>query len=674
MTPLPSPNPWRSIWAHVAVALVTVAAVLGLYEALNRLTDQGSLPGVRLLRLTDDPATLTVEAVDRLPESTFQPSTEAVALGYTQAARWFRVEWPAGRTDPVVLVVQPSYLDDVQIHVPSPGRPGVWVLHQQGDHHAFALRERKLLSFAATVPPTAQGQRAYVRVHTHNAHNIRIRVLTEDTARTENALTLAFVGLYCGIVLSMAVASSLSAAIHRDRYWAANALFQLATMATMFFYFGLSNQFLFPNTPSVTDTLSVLCGFLQYFFGSLFYRLLYAIYGAPRWVLRLQTLSLLILPAQLVLMVFGRVDLALQTYGFSLPFTLMLSACTVYALRADDLPLLNLLRINMICTVVFFALLWATHLGLKPSGFMQLYPGVFINFITAIVLHLVLLRRGVLDAREQAHTRRRLDLSEQQVQFEQTQREKDNRFLAMLLHEMRSPLSVVNIALAALERKVPTPPDKDLGRIRQSALEMRDVLDQVQMSTELEHRWQAGQAWTPVEAGACDPQDHLKALIQTHPQYPRFQWQALADDQTRHLSEALLVPANSGMVGLMINNLLSNALKYAPPGATVQVYSGVTRAEPDAGPCWQLAVHNPEGPAGQPDPQRLFSKYYRAPKAHRISGTGLGLYVVHGMARMLGGDLQYQAQGRHVVFTLSLPLVPPGYDVRMADPAPSTLQ
>ncbi len=68
-----------------------------------------------------------------------------------------------------------------------------------------------------------------------------------------------------------------------------------------------------------------------------------------------------------------------------------------------------------------------------------------------------------------------------------------------------------------------------------------------------------------------------------------------------------------------------------------------------------IVVANCPGRAGMPDPQRVFQRYYRAPGAHSKTGSGLGLHIAEGFARMLGGKLSYQPKASTVKFALWIP-------------------
>jgi signal transduction histidine kinase len=72
-------------------------------------------------------------------------------------------------------------------------------------------------------------------------------------------------------------------------------------------------------------------------------------------------------------------------------------------------------------------------------------------------------------------------------------------------------------------------------------------------------------------------------------------------------------------------------------------------------PGLQISVQNFPGVAGLPDPKKIFEKYYRSPGAHRQTGSGLGLYLVHSFSALLGGHVTYEVAQEQARFTLWIP-------------------
>ncbi len=103
----------------------------------------------------------------------------------------------------------------------------------------------------------------------------------------------------------------------------------------------------------------------------------------------------------------------------------------------------------------------------------------------------------------------------------------------------------------------------------------------------------------------------------------------------------------------VLQNLLSNALKYAPPGSDVHLTAM------QQGKYARLTVHD-RGPGISPkDRERLFQRYVRlsAQPTGGETSTGLGLALAKQRARTMDGDVWYDdREGGGASFTLELPL------------------
>lgn len=120
-------------------------------------------------------------------------------------------------------------------------------------------------------------------------------------------------------------------------------------------------------------------------------------------------------------------------------------------------------------------------------------------------------------------------------------------------------------------------------------------------------------------------------------------------------AEAIVGLWDSGRLDQVLTNLLSNALKYSPQGGAVQLR--VQRVGHNA-----EVVVSDEGVGIPVEEQKaLFQPFARGTAAHgRISGTGLGLYIVRQIVEAHGGSVAVESS-LHVgtTFTVTLPLAPP---------------
>ena len=114
-------------------------------------------------------------------------------------------------------------------------------------------------------------------------------------------------------------------------------------------------------------------------------------------------------------------------------------------------------------------------------------------------------------------------------------------------------------------------------------------------------------------------------------------------------STPLRAQADRDKLRQVLEQLVSNAIKYSPDGGTVTVSARRT-AE-----AVELAVAD-EGVGVPPsERERIFSKFYRAGEVQG-RGTGLGLFIAHGLVREMGGRMWVDSrEGRGSRFAFELP-------------------
>jgi len=112
--------------------------------------------------------------------------------------------------------------------------------------------------------------------------------------------------------------------------------------------------------------------------------------------------------------------------------------------------------------------------------------------------------------------------------------------------------------------------------------------------------------------------------------------------------EGVAVQADPDKLRQVLDQLISNALKYSPDGGTVTVSA---RCIDDA---VELAVADEGVGIPQAERERIFSKFY---KAGGGQGTGLGLFIAQGLVREMGGRMWVDSEeGRGSRFAFELPL------------------
>ncbi|MDE6905611.1 MAG: HAMP domain-containing histidine kinase [Lachnospiraceae bacterium] len=110
------------------------------------------------------------------------------------------------------------------------------------------------------------------------------------------------------------------------------------------------------------------------------------------------------------------------------------------------------------------------------------------------------------------------------------------------------------------------------------------------------------------------------------------------------------VYADIGLMTILIQNLLDNAVKYGPDGGRVWIWSQETREE------YLLHIKDEGKGISKENQEKIFQRFFRVEKSELIEGFGLGLSMVKRIAEKHNGSVTVEsALGRGSTFTLHLP-------------------
>ena len=197
--------------------------------------------------------------------------------------------------------------------------------------------------------------------------------------------------------------------------------------------------------------------------------------------------------------------------------------------------------------------------------------------------------------------------------------------LETVSHDLRTPLASIRAAAGTLfDRHVELPQedryataeaiDRDAERLNRIVTNLLDL--------------------SRVEAGAIhadlDGYD-LPDLVETA--VARVRPRLGGGELTLELADVPPVRVDPALLDQILDNLLENTARYAGPDAPVRI-----RADPAAGDTVRLTIE--DGGPGVPDADldRVFEKFYRAPRRGPAAkaGSGVGLAVVRGFAEAMG--------------------------------------
>jgi PAS domain S-box-containing protein len=227
---------------------------------------------------------------------------------------------------------------------------------------------------------------------------------------------------------------------------------------------------------------------------------------------------------------------------------------------------------------------------------------------------------------------------------QEAERLKDE-FFGLVSHELRTPLtSIVGYVELLLESDELGPEERQfLEVVRRNAVRLLRLVGDLLFLT----RVQAGQF--AIVPGPVE----LSGLVAESVEASR----PAADARGIDIAvEAQVVPEATGdrdRLAQLLDNLVSNAVKYAAEGGRVTV--SLARDEGGA----VLTVHNTGSYIPPAEQERLFERFFRAAAATRrlTPGIGLGLTIAKAIADAHGGRISVMSDRHHgTTFRVDLPL------------------
>jgi signal transduction histidine kinase len=222
------------------------------------------------------------------------------------------------------------------------------------------------------------------------------------------------------------------------------------------------------------------------------------------------------------------------------------------------------------------------------------------------------------------------------------QQEDQLTFLAGVAHDLRNPLSALKMsaALVAPGREVsPERIEKMLALVRRQVARLDRMVGDLLDATRIE----AGKLELQLEER--DARELARAVVEL------YQAAGSGHELSLSLPESPVpLRCDGARIEQVLNNLVSNALKYSPDGTRVEV-TVVQRGEE------VLFSVSDQGIGISAEEQRhLFTPFQRASEAReRASGAGLGLSVARRIVEAHGGSIEVDSQpGKGSVFSIRL--------------------
>jgi signal transduction histidine kinase len=119
------------------------------------------------------------------------------------------------------------------------------------------------------------------------------------------------------------------------------------------------------------------------------------------------------------------------------------------------------------------------------------------------------------------------------------------------------------------------------------------------------------------------------------------------------IEERIYIYGDEERLEQVIRNLLNNARKYSPKGETIYVDLRQQKGRV------LFRVRDRGRGIDRKDVKKIFDRFYRGGVGARVSGMGLGLYIVKKIMDVHGGEIRVQTvPEKGSLFTLEFPVYP----------------
>jgi len=231
------------------------------------------------------------------------------------------------------------------------------------------------------------------------------------------------------------------------------------------------------------------------------------------------------------------------------------------------------------------------------------------------------------------------------ITAERQERRQREEFVAMMTHDLKSPLTVMMGYLQAIRSEMLGSVNgtvklcvEEMDRSAQRLLGMiEDVLDAYRLEVGL----------LQISKEFCDLRQQLASCGRD------FSQEAEAQGLTFTWSVDERIPPmklDCKQLNRVFGNLLANAIKFTPR------YGSVAFKAEQRGSAVAITVSDTGIGISAEDQKRVFTKYFRAASASGFKGTGLGLTISRAIVEAHGGTIEViSSEGQGSCFTVHLP-------------------
>ena len=576
----------------------------------------------------------------------FQALPGNLGAGYVPDAYWLHISFDRLPSQSPVgwLEVMPPYLDNIQLFHITP--QGFIEQRKGGDLVPQSAKEEAYRGTLFKLKLEPGRHEIYLRIKTTSTMVAVVKLWQSQAFNTHLRHAYLGFGLYFSLILTVLLFNAINWLVSRRLIFLTYTGYLLINGVQWLGISGFVSEFIFPEEPYLANLTLKLALSLSSVMTFVFIAMIFELKKFHPRIHRIYQVGVVLALLTAVATPFGH-------YQTFVPWVFWFA---VVSIGAAFWPLQRLwrtqylwARLLVLAYLVYAALLMFNVLGtlaVIPFSQASTYVGMGSNIVHILLLHFTIFLHYRRIEADHTQALEKAALAERQMALEAIHREEQSQLLAMISHEIRTPIAVIDAASESLrlldDSQAGTGDDRQrrYDRISQAVMRMKMVMELSVVQAESER--------LPFELRLFDLTWLTYDIIELSGD------EALSRVQFDSPEEDVTVQADLQLVRVALLNLLGNALKYSPTNSPIHIRVQNADTAQSRGVQWVVEDQGLGIPVGME--QTIFNKFHRGNQPENQPGMGLGLFLVASIAARHGGHVTAENRMPHGArFSLWLP-------------------
>jgi two-component system, sensor histidine kinase LadS len=583
--------------------------------------------------------------IETIVDQAFVPYLGQLRQGFVGGETWIRIQLKAPQSarpvepaSPWVFRVEPHALEILDFYQKNAGS---WTRQQAGElqlpKKSICIELQHCFEFSAT---NTDSNFAYLKVETSGARIVRTDVMALDDMQKSSIASLKSINTALSLSIALLVLSLAFLCLERTRLLWVFCGFQAAVVFSICAYSGVLLTW-WDVVAAVKP--SVMAGLAQAMRVAMTILLAWAVlltYKPCGLYNKYVLAGLLLCGLNVVLLLLGyEAEAAILNYGVCLviPFVQIWGARTILKPMPGRWIFMTGWLIFWLIVVLGFPYSYGSQDWRDEFNLVQTSGDLRLNGIPiGIVVFWLVATEKIARNRKEMMELQALQIQAAESKVHEEGLKERRELIDMLTHELKTPLSTIKFALASLKRMALAQGESAdrVMHINASVERMDAMIEHVAHSNKIERMEARGLEET------VSALELMNVVMQEYRNPERF---------ALDIQEGVVFRAAPHFLALIIENLVSNAVKYSEDGKiNIRIAD-----EADSVTCFRIS--NRVADDNHPDEARLFERYYRHPSFQNSPGMGIGLSLVNSAAQKMGAKVSYQKIDQDVIFEVRFP-------------------